>query len=382
MILYRNGILDKAKELDDLISQFAKMEWTDHPTLNETFATDQLKSESGKMSRVALNTFTDLTGEGIRPYAKSLLVTPGNGYLSSVESLCHQLLLYPKELMLVLSSRDLFGKAFAEFIEPRLSGTQVYILDPTLDHDTKRTQGCRFLPGLAVVYGSSPTCADWRNDLFHYTKAKVITHGSKASIGYHARVGILMEYVNRYAEDFFLYDGTGCLNTSCLYVRIPGIHVETQHEAIESVKKFAHELGERRGEYMAPYQGVSTMNGIRSSLMNQDKPYTEVNGVFIREPGPTPILAGGHGTAMVTLVNGMDEIQTEWEGYGGDLSSATLDSVVESDDILDSDVHTLFEMGCSRVTRPGKAQYPSHRWCHDGRPILPDEMWLQCGTDW
>jgi hypothetical protein len=382
LILYRNSLLERADHLDNLISEFCKMSWTNNPTLNEVFAIDQLQAETGKIMRVAMATFNNPGRLAIRPYKSSLLVTPGNGYLAAIEAICYQLLLHPVEMMVILSSRDLLGKAFADFIETKELGTRIQIVDPTLDHEEKRRKGYRFFPELAVIYGSSPTCRTWKNDLFAYTQAKVITYGTKASIGYHSQPLSLMRHLDDYAEDFFLYDGTGCLNTCALYVNTDSDNISKYQKQLAIVEEFARELGNRRDEFVLPYQGVQTLNHISATLLHSGKSFKQINGVFVREPVQAPILSGGHGTAMIVLTTGLEDIKWEWQGCEKDLSSATISGSSATLDINSPPVHALFDLGVSRVTRPGRAQHPTHLWRHDGRPILPNEMWEECSVDW
>lgn len=382
-LLSKSPLYERATTLTGIVEKFCDMSWVTEPTLNETLALDQMKQEylqNKKLIMLIQSTFGNPDGTMIRPYTKTLLVTPGNGYLSTIDAVCIQLLLHPEKMMVVPSSRDLFGKMFIDHL--RDSGFQdvLEVVDPTLPHDQKRVKAYRWLPDLAVVYGSNETCRQYKEDLFNYTRAKVITYGSKTSIGYHTYPLTLKDHVDEYAEDFFSYDGTGCLNTSALYVKMDLMNKDLYHEELEMVEAFATELAKKRESFCIPNQGARTTNSLQTQLMHSGKDFKNFSGVFIREPVRSPILSGGHGTAMIVLVTGIHDITWEWEGHEEDLSSATY-SNMNMLSILNPEVQELLQIGCSRMCKPGKAQHPGIHWRHDGHRIIHPDMYREARID-
>lgn len=295
------------------------------------------------------------------PFKRQLLVTPGNGSVSTIESICYQLLTEPESLGVVVSQRDNLGLEFAGFFEEL---EWPILLCPFAKHEEKLKWVKALDADFAVLYGSDETCQLYEQQLD--PRARVIKYGSKTSIGVHfvypGEEGFVSRFVQEYAKDFFSYDGTGCLNTSALYI-VGG------SEKFKDYRNFIELLVRERDCHIdkraVPSSKTSqlTANMIRSGVeFQQDQ------GVFLREPVKDfSTLGMGNGTAVIVPCE-FEDVLDEWQRGSRLLSSATLFAPTHEFDLA---AKRLFDLGVTRITKPGQAQSPTKRWKHDGMALIP-----------
>lgn len=372
IFLSREEFAKRAVQINELLTSFLDLPRENH-SLNETMALDQLRNSRSRLSLV-VDDMLQRSFTGIQTFPRTCLIAPGNGYVSTIEAICNQLLVSHSHCLVMLSSRDILGHQFAQFLVD--SGcSEVILPSPTLPHDDKLDMVEKFEPEVMVIYGSDDTLSNYAK--VAPFECKLIGYGSKTSIGIHTETNTLLDHVNQYAEDFFSYDGTGCLNTSVLYIPVSNVDKESD---MEKIKVFAEKLGDQRDHYIAPLQGLSTMKNIQISLMKTGIEYYQINGLFVREPmEDNAIFGGGHGTGMIVPFLKLPQVIAEWKGRGHHLSSATysgnlvgIRSYKSWDQLMKN---TLFSMGVTRLAIPGEAQKPSWNWTHDGMFPIPELMY-------
>lgn len=298
------------------------------------------------------------------PYQKQLLVTPGNGFAATLESVCYQLLTQPEILFVVPSFRDEKSLEFLRFVS-RESDFPVFFLEPDEgltrfgEHQHKLEAIADFNPDLAILYGSDETIRELKGSLGLHTR--IVAYGSKTSIGLHFlnEVDQLFDYTVRYSSDFFSCGGIGCLNTSVLYL-------VTEHRELLLYREWISELIKERPNHTSHISWNSSTL-LSASLIKSGVNFYQEQGVVVRESTEAPKTLGvGNGTAVIVPCS-LEEVRREWRGREHILSSVTLEVPGSRHEVGNQ----LFELGATRITRPGYAQRPSHLWRHDGLPIIP-----------
>lgn len=314
------------------------------------------------------------------PYKKQFLLTPGNGSLSTIESICYQLLTQPSELLVIPSRRDKIGRAFLEHLceANRRSWPLTYFVQGDLEpltefgeRQAKLDEVKYFNPDFAVLYGSDRTIREYEKQLSLH--CRVVKYGTKTSIGVHVLDDEipLEKYAERYARDFFIYNGVGCLNTSVLYL------LSDKVRRFEEFIPFARALATGRKKYI-PEPSWNTRTTLEVNLIKADIEFYQEQGVFLRDTTDCDGAIGlGNGTAVLVPCTESD-VMWEWRQREHYLSSATIYS--KSNGAFERLKDKLFDLGVSRTTCPGNAQNPSDRWRHDGMPIIPvwgREVWAE-----
>jgi len=295
------------------------------------------------------------------PFKQQLLVTPGNGSISTIEAVCYQFLTNPERLNIISSRRDWLGQRFIELLIEQ--GYPITVC-PFEKHEEKLKWAKSVDPDLAVLYGSDETCKLYEQQLD--LRTRVVKYGSKTSIGVHFIYPEQEDYVERfvqeYAKDFFSYDGTGCLNTSVLYIVGSG-------SGLKSYRYFVEGLVSERDCYIdkrtIPTNRVAQLS---AKMVQSGVDFYQNQGVFLRETTDSfDTIGSGNGTAVIVPCR-FEDVLNEWESRGRYLSSATLFATSNSFDYVSQ---RLFNLGVSRIARPGSAQSPTKRWKHDGMSLIP-----------
>lgn len=367
MTYKQDDLLSTARDLQEFVKGFATKlgdEWC--------CEREQLLTDVRENKLVCIVTQSEIPEQFV-PFKKQLIVTPGNGSLSTVDAICYQLLTQPEQLYVLPSSRDAMGVEFLRVVKE--SGWPVdYFTPQTEDTLSRFGEHLRkydlieeFDPDLAILYGSDETIRELESHLSSGTR--VVRYGSKTSIGIHflREANSLYEYTELYASDFFKYSGVGCLNTSVLYLITDELNYELYKDWLAS-------FVESRSSYLKD-PSWSSSACLQASMIRADVNFYQDQGVFLREVTDDPSAVGiGRGTAVIVLTDEFESIQWEWRRRGRYLSSAT---VCYGDIDLGSRTaemyctESLFEMGISRLTIPGQAQSPTYKWKHDGLPLVP-----------
>ena len=350
MILSRSRVVERSRELHSVVRTFLKQ--MDQGPNREIYT--QLFHDYGlgdcKLHWIVSNTLIP----ACVPYKKQLIVTPGNGTIATIESICYQLLTYPEELFVIPSARDELGLDFIRLLKEQ--GWPVSFSEVG-DHEGKLESAAHFDPDLAILYGSDDTIREYEKQLSPY--ARVVKYGSKTSIGVHFVEDRrdLESYTELYASDFFKNGGVGCLNTSVLY-----LITQTRDRSV--FNSWVSSLAEVRERYI-PFPSQNSLATLQASMLRAGVDFSQDQGIILRDTTEhTGTIGIGNGTAVIVVCS-FDDVLQEWDGRGHLLSSATLrEGFGNNSDIL-------FDLGVSRITRPGKAQSPSHKWRHDGLPIIP-----------
>ena len=293
---------------------------------------------------------------------RQLLLLPGNGTTSSFQALFLQLTTCPGVLDVVVSSRD---SAMIQFLE-RLKTTPTVVVVVPGDYDSRLKWVEGFDYDTAVLYGSDRTISSYLEKMSPFTRTYL--YGSKTSIGIHTDPETLPHMVEHYARDAFAYQGNGCLNTSVLYIP----------DEVD-VKDFVIELARMRYKLFGnQFPGFQRANEeIMNLILHQDHELDYNSGILIRTENVLGLRMGyGNGTLVVRPFSKLEEIYNEWVGSLHLLSSCTYDQIPHPRDVQS----LATELGVTRITRPGKAQFPAPTWSHDGYGPLP-HMWKDVSSE-
>lgn len=360
-MIYKSHIAQRAEELRGVIYHFASR--------GDTDVHKQLYEDCNRRKLPCVVEYADNIPNRWVPYKKQLIVTPGNGSISTIEAVCYQLLTFPEQLFVIPSGSDQIGIDFlteltsrgwpVDFLVPRSEGLSTFG-----EHLRKQEAAGYFDPDLAILYGSDDTIRSYEAQLGGH--CRVVKYGSKTSIGVHVMCMDdfkMRDYAKLYASDFFRFNGTGCLNTSALYIL-------SEDTPLEQYRPWLSEIVEERSKWME-FPSWSTSAKLQANMIKSEATFYQERGVFLRSTsGDIHTLGQGKGTAVVVVCN-REEMMLEWAQRSHLLSSATLAVSSNDDKVLTSWFKTLYEMGVSRITSPGQAQDPSWRWKHDGLPLIP-----------
>lgn len=357
MIIQRSELIRRAMELDKAIVRYT--EAFRGKFANEYRAIEEMSLWSQRYEKIC---WESLIPNQMRTLDDQILVTAGNGLLSSIDAICLQLISNPMRLMVLPAKGDVWTIQFLQYLRDVEKFTEVRPM-PGLNHEEKKSLVKHSEADLLVVYGSDVTIKTFRGLAPGHTK--VVTYGSKNSIAYHDDVNTLWDYRLQYAEDMYVYDGTGCLNTSALYVKT---------SSPEPLYALASELSKLQDKYFESSPGALQAKMI-SRLMGEDVRFRNHRGVIIRGPAEEPILSPGGGVTMLVQVESFDEVVEEWSYHRHELSSITLE------DAADANWATkAFNLGATRIARIGQAQSPGPQWKHDGMQMLA-QFWDEVSVD-
>lgn len=289
---------------------------------------------------------------------RQLLLLPGNGTTSSFQALFLQLSTCPKILDVIVSSRDTQMEKFID----RLKASKTIVASITGDHDDRVKWVGGFDYDTAVLYGSDRTIQRYLDKLSPETTKYL--YGSKTSIGIHTDPETLFHHVENYARDAFTYEGNGCLNTSVLYI-------PQESDVEEFVSQLARKRYELFGNQFPGFQRAS--DEMMNLVLELDYTPHLNAGILVRTKNTLGLRMGfGNGTLVVRPYSLLDEVYSEWVGSYHLLSSCTFDQLLDTRGVQS----LVSELGVTRVTRPGRAQFPSYSWSHDGYGPLP-RMWKE-----
>lgn len=296
------------------------------------------------------------------PDSHQLLLLPGNGTTSSLQALFLQLSTCPALLDVVVSSRDEVAVELLEYLDTPYTGVMVI----EGNHEERLNYTSDFSYDTAVLYGSDETIQKYVDRLCPLTRKYL--YGSKTSIGIHTDPDTLMRMVEHYTKDAFTYQGNGCLNTSVLYIP----------DEVD-VKDFVIELARMRYKLFGnQFPGFQRANEeMLDLILQQDQKLDYNSGILTRYENLSDLRTGlGNGTLVVRPFSQLEEVYNEWEGSHHELSSCTYDQTPTTRDIQS----LASSLGVTRVTRPGKAQFPAPSWSHDGYGPLP-QMWKDVSSE-
>lgn len=301
---------------------------------------------------------------------------PGNGVDSIYDAISFSLLTFPEKLTVFLSSRGPTEEELVNWIvEVGESSTRrgvtdlpvVHLVSGTVEERSNTLQEISPRLDHMTIYGSEKVCSTVAG-LLSPTTPRVI-YGSKTSISIQSEPGSHLEYF----KDAVSAGSLGCLNSTVLYV---DLGTEPDTDILES--EFEEALTWSDKTWGTDLQSIdwNWMSTFHKYLIECTSDSTRYSHSLSRgrlvvrkeEQGPRPSTGIGGGTyVIVNTPTPLETAEREWSSQPELLSSCSTD--------LD---HTpsLYEMGISRVTKPGYSQKPSGRWYHDGNPLIPNSYKL------